>query len=315
MKLASLLLSLLLPALSMSVATALAVSLETPARACTPDYSKVIWTRPADGALAVPQDAVLRVLIGNGDSSSDDFGLSLLHNGQDVAFGVAWESWQGSDLADSRLLLTLTPDQVLLPGATYRLDVVHKLGGEDYGASTVFTVADTLSEPVASEPTVTVVSATDTAGLGDAACDWDQVRTFSLKLEPGQADPDELGVIALYRAQSLEDTWHLVFVHPVGAEGGAQDLSVRGMVGNAWGRCFVAVQRGGAGDKSEASALACAAEPLQPDDGSGDDTGGRPDLSTSEQGTCRGCQSGGGKLGASGVLILAGLLGLRRRVA
>lgn len=293
-------------------AALLTVALSTPARACSPDFAHVLWTRPAGGATDVPRDVVLRVLAGGGDSVADDFDLALFRGDNQISLSVARESWQGSSLADSRLLFSLSPDEPLVAGATYRLEVVHTQGGEGYGAQAAFTVADVQAAAIEGVPDVRVVSATDTTGDGAAACDWDEVRTFLLDVEPAQPDPDNLGIMAVYRTKALDDTWHLVHVFGVDGGGTPRDLSLRGDRLRDWGSCFVAVQRGGGGAKSEVSELGCAPEPLQPEGEGGDDSGGRPPDHADEDSSCRGCDAGAGGAGAIS-LLLAGLLGLRRR--
>lgn len=289
------------------VLVALSSGFSSPAAACSPDEAKVLWIRPADGEAEVPTDAVLRALVGDGLSEAEDLSVSLVRNGQDVAVSVDITTWEGANLADGRMLLTITPQEALLSGATYRLEVNHAAGAA-YGAAAVFSVVAQTTAQVVAVPEVEVLSATDGAGAGEAACDWTEVRTFQLDVEPAQPAEHELDVLAIYRTRSLEDTWHLVHVFGVDAAGSSQSVTLRGDKLRDWGSCFVAVQVAADGSESEVSALACAPEPLQPD-GEGDDTGGRP---VAEDSSCRGCDGGAGA-GAGLVLVLAGALARRRR--
>lgn len=292
---------LLLPILSVVAA------LSTPAGACSPDEVRVQWIQPASGAAGVPPDAVIRVLVGDGVSAPDAVSVRLIKNGAEVATGEVREDWDGDSLADERQLITLTPDAGLLPGGTYKVEVSHTAGA-DYSDAATFTVGSAAAAAMTGVGEVEVRSATDEAGAGEAACDWDQVRTFQLEVEPARAAPEGMDALMVYRTKAAEDTWHLVEVVEVDAAGGARSLTIRGDQARDWGSCFLVVQRGADGAESDRSTLGCAPEPLQPDDG-GDDSG-RPARQEVDE-SCRGCAAGGS--GAAVVGLGLALLGVAAR--
>ncbi|MCK6506398.1 Ig-like domain-containing protein [Myxococcota bacterium] len=286
---------------------AVVAALTPPAEACSPDEVRVQWIQPAAGAVQVPPDAVIRVLVGDGVSAQDAVSVRLVKNGVEVAAGTVREDWDGDSLADERQLLTLTPTEELLPGGTYKVEVSHSAGA-DYGDAATFTVGSAPAAGISGVGEVEVRSAADEAGAGEAACDWAQVRTFQLDVEPARAAPEGMDVVMVYRTKALEDTWHLVEVVEVDAGGSAQALTIRGDQARDWGSCFLVVQRGADGTESEPSALGCAPEPLQPDDG-GDDSG-RPARQEVDE-SCRGCAAGAP--GGAAVGLGLALVGVARR--
>lgn len=292
--------------LSLSLAQVLA-ALSAPAAACSPDEVRVQWIQPAGGAVDVPPDAVVRVLTGDGVSAADAVTVRLVRNGADVAGTTTREDWEGADLADQRQLLTFTPTAELMPGATYKIEVSHTAGA-GYGASATFTVGAASAAAMTGVAEVDVRSAANEVGAGAAACDWDQVRSFQLEVQPARAAPEGLDTLLVYRTKALEDAWHLVEVIEVGEGDGAVSLSLRGDQARDWGSCFLAVQRGADGGESAPSDLGCAPEPLQPDDGA--DDSGRPQRQEVDE-SCRGCAAGT-PTGALAALGLA-LLGAGRR--
>ena len=288
----------------------LAVALSAPAGACSPDDAHVQWIQPSLGSADVPRDAVVRVLVGDGVSDEDAVTVRLIKNGAEVSATVARESWQGQNLADSRILYTLTPAEALIEGGTYKVDVTHAAGAS-YSDAATFTVGASNAAAISGVGEVEVRSATDSAGAGEAACDWEQVRTFQVEVEPARPSPEGLDVLRVYRTKAPEDagtdeSWHLVEVIEVDAAGSSQSLTIRGDASRDWGSCFLVVHGGADGAESEASALGCAPAPLQPDDGS--DDSGRPSKQEVDE-SCRGCAAGGSQ-GGAGLLsaLLAGLL-------
>jgi len=288
----------------------LALSLAGPALACEPSPGRVLWTQPQADQAEVPPDTVLHALVGDGSSAPGDFSLSLSQGGAPVDFTLSSTSWAASGTEDQEILYTLVPTEGLKPGAAYRLEVLLTGGEEARGARLTFTTGEAAAaqDPVA--PTVTVLSAEDTVGAGAEGCDWDQVRTFEVHVDPGQADPSGLSLVTLARTDEARTTLHTVAVLPVDAAGSDSTLALRSDRARDWGRCVVATITDRSGGEGPDSALSCAPDPLVASP-AGDDTG-RPPLGGTR--SCRGCATSAGPPAAwLPAALLGGLLLARRR--
>ncbi len=277
---------------------------------CTAD-STVMWMLPSTGQYSVPPDAVFRALVGEGSSPATAFSAHLeRQDGTEIEASVEITEHPGNDPFEVRYLHTLVPAETLEEGVRYSFVVEHESGDDDLGRAMSAVVSSEEPDLIEGVPGVTVISSYDSVGDGTEGCDYGEMRTFELLLDPAQGDETGRSVLHLYRMQSESSAWHYVRAFRVDEQGEAQTTSVSFDRDSDWGSCFAVVQEDIAGNQSEVSLLGCAAETLSGTTELDENTGPEAHLD-SGSGT-RGCSTVGAAAGWLG-LGLAGLLGLRRR--
>ena len=275
--------------------------------------SNLLWVVPSSGEYEIPANVIFRAQLGEGDSPADDWGLSVVQtDGTPVPYDVEVVEVPGDLPYDQRFLHTLSPRQPLEVGSRYAFTVSpnHDTQGESRTVAAIAGPVDTT--PPQGQPSLTVLSAYDTEGAGEEACDWETVRVFELVVTPAEGDPAGQSILHVYRLRDADATPNYVRPVRVSESGGAETLSLRFDNQLSWGDCFVAVQEDGAGNLSAESEIACAPEPLQPSP-DGDDTGAGAAGDAESGSACRGCDAGAGLVGMLGLMLSGLVAGSRRR--
>lgn len=298
--------------LAAPLASAALAAVSPSAHACSQD-SRILWNQPISATGELPANTVARMLVGEGDSERGDYSLSMeRNNGELVAGELTVESHPGNSPYEDRYLHTFVPYEPLEVGARYLVKMRHISGDEELGRTVAFTAVEAVDNTITALPEVEVLSAYETPGEGDTGCDFDTARVFEVALTPAQGDRDELSVLHLYRVESAaDDDWSYARAERVSADGSTTSQELRTDQLNQSGRCFVVVQEDITGAQSPPSPVACAPEPLTPDEGGGDS--GAPPGDTVDSGSaCRGCSASGGAVGFVAMLLTV-LAGAGRR--
>ncbi|GEM_PF-4856917 len=268
---------------------------------CPEQSLQVVGSLPANHATGVPVDARVIGILGDGQTSQEEWTLTL--DWDQGAYPGSVESWCHPDGGPdrSRCFLAFTPEDQFPPNRDFNviLQATDDWDGEGSGREVLFiTTGSTDAIAVEGQPTVKVIAARDQA----TECGWDGARVWDLTLTPASTDFYGLSLLHVYSVDTDDGTSH-VATRAVPAAGGLVSVTVARDAADPWTDCFVAIQEDARGDRSPASEIACYTP--DPDTGEPQGDGGL------DAGGC-GCAAPGSALGGAWWLPLMAW-GRRRR--
>ena len=265
--------------------------LENVSHACDPANIEPTGITPADQAIDVPVDSMIRGELSQGVGGWENFALRVTSNDESVSgehYGFCAETvgW------DSLCYLTFLPNEDLSPLSTYLVEVKSAFTDSDETLlSASFTTGEGLTEATSELPSLTINEVT--YHPYDEACDIEAEYRFEMNVMDAPNDPHELSFLYLYQdgdPQVLRNVVHVT--------NDVMDVHADLPEGSNGEGCFIALAVDGAGCENTISAPVC-----------------QGDTPSDEGGAVGGCSCSNATGPAVGwaTLLLAALVGLRRR--